>query len=204
MSERFDPRMALRIQKEFLWQDRAEALAVFLDGPARERFRVQVEFEGTWEEHDLLRMTQDYPDWSLKTNTFRVRQRIHDLIISVDEGTYGRSDDSPWEISEREDKVLATAVPAHVAYAAIKRSERECAADAEPERIVQVAQQFAWSVESDDFFREQTAIFLSKMDIDGDSIDLSMMRCAVSNKLSTVLSAVCGMPLGGYKANEDT
>lgn len=204
MSERFDPRTALDIQKEFLWQDRAEALAVFLEGEARERFRVQVEFEEAWEEHYLLRMTQDYPDWALKASMFRVRQRIHDLILAVDEGTYGRSDESPWEITERENMALATAVPAHLAYAAIKRSESALPRDAEPELIVQAAQQFAWSEESDEFFAEQAAVFLSKMKIDAETADVPMLRCSVSNELSTVLNVVRGMPLGGYCADEGT
>lgn len=202
MSERFDPRTALDIQKEFLWQDRAEALAVFLEGPARERFRIQVEYESTWEEHHLLKMTQEYPEWPLKANAFRVRRSIHDLIMAVDEGTYGRSDESPWEISERENMAVETAVPAHLAYATLRRTEKELPKDASPELIVQIAQQFAWSEESEEFFREQAAVFLSKIELDGDTYDVAMLRCSVMNELSTVLNAVRGMPLEGYEAGE--
>ena len=200
MSGKLHPSVAYAIQKEFLWQDRSEALAVFLEGQARERFRVQVEFDEMYADYHREKMSKEHPAWSHAAYTFRTRQRIRDLIHAVDDGTYARSDESSWETQERENLALATAIPAHLAYAALKRAEELLPCDADPELVAQTAHCFTWSEESEEFFREQGNVFLSKMEFDDDDdmLDLHMLRMAVSDELSVVLKAVRGMPLGGY------
>lgn len=200
MNESLHPRVPYDIQKEFLWQDRAEALAMFLEGRARERFRVQVECDEMFAARDQEYMSDEHPAWSHAVYTFRTRQRIHDLILAVDAGIAGRSDESEWEAMERENLALVTAIPAHLAYAVLRRAEASLPKDADPELIAQVAHAFTWSEESEAFFREQGNVFLSKMEFDDDQdmLDIPLLRHAVSGEVSIVLKAVRGMPLGGY------
>ncbi len=198
MNALLDPQSEFDLQMQHLWADRTAALAVFVDGPAREKLRRYVQECFTYAEHRLEDLGEDDPKYRVEAYIAKKFTNIHVLMNHVDADR--KSDVTQWEIRERGHAIFVNGLPAHLAFTSLRRVQALFRHKVHPQLLTEIALQFTSSEEGEAFLYNQAMIFLSKMDMDVEEDDLNSfdLREMTTGSLRNVHRAVKAVPIGEY------